>query len=57
MTRQEFLKSTWSRFLKPLLIIGALAFLVRFFAYALDAESEKGSLLTSLDLDLSLAVY
>jgi hypothetical protein len=41
MTRQEVLKSTWRRFLKPVLIIGALAFLVRFFAYALDAESEE----------------
>jgi hypothetical protein len=41
MTRQEFVKSIWRRFLKPLLIIGALAFFVRFFAYALDAESEE----------------
>jgi hypothetical protein len=41
MTRQEFLKSVWTRFLKPILIIGTLVFFVRFFFYALDAESEE----------------
>lgn len=41
MTRQEFLKSIWTKFFKPILIIGILAFFVRFFIYALDAESEE----------------
>jgi hypothetical protein len=41
MTRQEFLKSLWTRFFRPILIIGALVFLVRFFFHALDSGSEE----------------
>jgi hypothetical protein len=41
MTRQEFLNSIWARFFKPILIVAILAYFVRFFIYALNAESEE----------------
>lgn len=41
MTRDAFLKSFRTRLFKPLLIIALLAFAVRFFIHALNAESPE----------------